>query len=64
MSFFYLESNPIYEEEINAAIDNGTLRGPSVLRRSWHKAKINKYFYDADSVLVWNGKAWVRRVVE
>lgn len=64
MSFFYLESNPHTEEDINEAIDNGTLRGPSVLRRSWSNAKINNYFFNADSVLVWNGTTWVRRVIQ
>ena len=63
MSYFCVESNPTTEDEINAAIDNGTLTGPSVLRRSWPNAKINKYFFNVDSVLVWNGTAWVRRVI-
>jgi len=61
MSYFCLESNPTTEEEINEAIDNRTLRGPSVLRRSWSNEKIKKYFFNADSILVWNGNAWVRR---
>ena len=52
---------PYTEEEINEAIDNGTLPGSSVLRRSWSNEKINKYFYNVDSILVWNGNAWVRR---
>lgn len=64
MSYFCLESNPHTEKEINEAIDNGTLKGASVLRRSWSEAKINKYFYDVDSILVWNGSAWVRRVIQ
>ena len=61
MSYFCVESNPRTKEEINAAIDNGTLPGSSVLRRSWSNEKINKYFYNADSILVWKGNAWVRR---
>lgn len=64
MSYFCVDSNPTTEEEINEAIDNGTLKGAAVLRRSWSEAKINKYFYDADSILVWNGTTWVRRVIQ
>ncbi len=61
MSYFCVQTNPHFEEEINAAIDNGTLPGPAVLRRSLSNDKINKYFYNTDSVLVWSGNAWVRR---
>ena len=64
MSYFCYESNPHTEEDINEAIDNGTLRGPSVLRISWSNAKLNNYFFNSDSVLVWNGSKWVRRVIE